>query len=60
MNKINYVVAKKWSNTDAIGAYSYYSNQVFYGTIKEAKKFAKHVSKQENIQYNVYVLQKIN
>ena len=47
MKQFNYTIGRYWENdSGSIATYKVYTNDVFYGTLKEAKQTLKYIKKQ--------------
>lgn len=44
--QFNYVIAHYWDDGEGIGAYTYFNNEIHFGTLKEAKQFLEYVKVQ--------------
>lgn len=55
--KFNYAVGSYWEgDSGAVGCYAYH-NEVFFGTLKEAKKFKKYCKSQDpEKEYKIFML----
>lgn len=58
--KFNYAVGSYWEGEEgAVGCYAY-GHEVFFGTLKEAKKFKKYCESQNEDQaYKIFMLVEI-
>ena len=53
-NCINYVIARRWDNTNRLCAHQAGEGDIHYGTVAEARAHAIEVSHRQNVDYRVY------
>jgi len=58
--EFNYVIGHYWEDNGSIAAYMMFNNEVFYGTMNQAKKDLKYVKRQDPDQeWKIFVVKEL-